>query len=99
MKDLGHKHVDVLKIDIEGYEWNVIGNTDWAGLKIGQLAVELHPFGEKKPTNADQMLRFFDTLETAGYYLASMEPVTRGNYAQVEIVFINKYWSPQGFEA
>jgi hypothetical protein len=99
MEDLGHKHLDVLKIDIEGYEWDVLANTDWAKLNIGQLVVELHPFGTHTPINADQMNRIFGALEGAGYYVASMEPVTKSNYAQVEMVFINKRWCPKGLGA
>ena len=39
--------------------------------------------------------RIFNALEGAGYYVASMEPVTKSNYAQVEMVFINKRWCPK----
>lgn len=97
MRELGHDKVDFLKADVEGYEWDMIIKTDWKGLKIGQIALELHPFGDDKPHTAMDMLHFFDKLEDAGYYLASLEPVTSSNFAQVEVVFINKNWRPDSW--
>ena len=45
MKELGHKWVDVLKIDIEGNEWPVLEAmiADKAPLMFTQMQVGLHP--------------------------------------------------------
>lgn len=40
MKSLGHSHVDLLKIDIEGAEHTVIDNILTSGMRPGQLCVE-----------------------------------------------------------
>lgn len=42
MDELGHKHIDVLKMDIEGSEYDVIENILDAKIAITQLTVEFH---------------------------------------------------------
>lgn len=42
MRDFGHRHVDLLKIDIEGAEYDVIDSLLTSGVKIRQIAVEFH---------------------------------------------------------
>ena len=48
MQRLNHSHIDVLKIDVEGYEWTAIPALDAQNVcpSIGQLMIELH-VGEK----------------------------------------------------
>ena len=43
MKELNHTHVDYLKVDVEGYEWDFLSHVDWNTTKVGQILVELHP--------------------------------------------------------
>jgi FkbM family methyltransferase len=40
--ELGHIYIDVLKIDIEGSEYNVIPNILHTGVPIGQILLEFH---------------------------------------------------------
>lgn len=42
MNDLGHDHVDLLKIDIEGGEYDVIDDFLGEGIRVGQLLMEFH---------------------------------------------------------
>ncbi len=42
MKKLGHDHIDVLKIDIEGSEFEAIPNILNNGLTINQILIEIH---------------------------------------------------------
>jgi hypothetical protein len=104
MKELGHKHVDYLKIDVEGYEWPFLDAVDWSVVRIGNLLMELHPSPDGKkflgvnPT-AKEMNDIFDKLEQAGFYEISLEPVTFTNFGQVEIVFIHKDWRPEGWRS
>lgn len=105
MRELGHQHVDYLKIDVEGYEWDFLDEVDWSSVRVGQLLMEWHPaYGRRKKTkffgrdpNATEMNRMFTKLEESGFYLISVEPVTFRNWGQVEVVFIHKDWRPQGF--
>ncbi len=50
MQDLGHKHIDVLKMDIEGSEYEVVESILNLQIPIKQLLIEFHD-------------RFFDTAE------------------------------------
>jgi hypothetical protein len=38
----------------------------------------------------------FSRLESAGFRLVSLEPVTYTNFGQVEAVFVHKEWRPDG---
>lgn len=42
MKELGHTHIDVLKMDIEGSEYDVIENILSAKISISQILIEFH---------------------------------------------------------
>ncbi len=42
MKELGHKHIDVLKMDIESAEYDVIENILNAKISITQILIEFH---------------------------------------------------------
>ena len=44
MTQLGHKHIDVLKMDIEGAEYDVIENILSAQLLITQILIEFRKF-------------------------------------------------------
>lgn len=41
-KELGHTHIDVLKMDIEGSEYHVIESILASDIKIDQILIELH---------------------------------------------------------
>lgn len=58
MHDLGHTHVDVLKIDIEGGEFDVIPAILESGVSIGQLLVEIHyHFPSRRLDDAVEMVK------------------------------------------
>ena len=42
MSQMGHTHIDVLKMDIEGAEYAVLADIVKAGIKVMQLAAEFH---------------------------------------------------------
>jgi len=67
MKQLGHDHVDLLKMDIEGAEYEVIRDLVESGVEIGQLLVEFHHCRHGiSVAMTEAALR---QLETAGYEL------------------------------
>ncbi len=61
MKEMGHTSVDLLKLDIEGAEYDVIDNFLMSGVRIHQLLVEFHhrfyPQGVNKTRNTIKKLR------------------------------------------
>jgi len=96
MKELQHTHVDYLKVDVEGFEWEFLKTVDWASTKVGQILIELHPGMRGNNPTAKEFNDIFNRLEFAGYRLMSLEPVTYTNFGQVEAVFIHKDWRPEG---
>lgn len=76
MKVNGHEFVDILKIDIEGYEFDTIKAMvqpyvdSGEPLPFGQLQIELHTWGKKFP----DFLTWWETLEAAGLRPVMMEP-------------------------
>ena len=44
MQFLGHNHIDVLKIDVEGAEYDALFNNDNVDIlnKVNQLVIEIH---------------------------------------------------------
>jgi len=42
MKELGHKYIDILKMDIEGAEYDVINEMSKSDIRPQQILVEFH---------------------------------------------------------
>ncbi len=61
MQELGHRHIDLLKMDIEGAEYQVIDDMQSKNIKPGQILIEFHHrfknIGAKKTLNAVKQLR------------------------------------------
>ncbi|MDR0962703.1 MAG: FkbM family methyltransferase [Mediterranea sp.] len=59
--ELRHTHIDILKMDIEGAEYDVIPDLLASGVTIGQLLVEFHhrmfPRGNKRTTHMIKLLK------------------------------------------
>lgn len=98
MAELGHRHVDLLKADVEGAEWGVIEETDWDALRVGQIAFELHDFDAKIPIT-DLFDKYIGRLERAGFLMFSIEPVAIACRGQYEVAFIHRHWRPSGVHA
>ena len=70
MKELGHSHVDLLKMDIEGSEYDVLGDVLESGVCCDQLLVEFHHRNLKDGTQRTREM--VSKLRSAGYDLAKM---------------------------
>jgi len=72
MRDLGHSRINLLKMDIEGSEYDVIDDILTNNLEVGQILVEFHhrfaDIGMKKTLTAVAALR------AAGYELFHISP-------------------------
>jgi hypothetical protein len=72
MSMLGHRQIDLLKLDIEGAEYDVIENIVSEKVRIGQLCVEFHhrwrEIGSRRTDLAIDRLRSF------GYRLFHVSP-------------------------
>ncbi|BDA47034.1 probable methyltransferase-like protein 24 at N-terminal half [Coccomyxa sp. Obi] len=71
MAALGHAWVDVLKVDIEGHEWDMFLDffTSGAHLPATQLLVEFH-----WPGSAEKVWKVLDTILADRYRIFSVEP-------------------------
>ena len=69
-KELGHKKIDVLKMDIEGSEYEVLGDIFESGVEIGQILIEFHhrfkDIGLKKTHEA------ISKLNKNGFWIAAI---------------------------
>jgi FkbM family methyltransferase len=67
IKELGHSHIDVLKMDIEGSEYAVIDSILAAPVRIDQILLELHErfFTDGKAKTA----KLLKTLKEHGYVI------------------------------
>ena len=71
MNDLGHTHIDLLKINIEGAEYAVLKNMLKDKVDVKMIALELH-FDNDESKN-DTIFTTIDMLFNAGYYLIHKE--------------------------
>ncbi|MBN1507015.1 MAG: FkbM family methyltransferase [Sedimentisphaerales bacterium] len=76
MRDLGHTHIDLLKLDIEGAWHRVIRNMVMEGISISMLCVELD-----SPTSLVSVFRVMRMLRRLGLELVHFE---RDNYLFVQ---------------
>lgn len=69
-QELGHQHIDILKIDIEGSEYDVIDGILSSGVSIDQILVEFHHrFKEISPKQTKNIIK---KLNSFGYYIAAI---------------------------
>ena len=71
--DLGHDRIDLLKMDIEGFEYGVIDDVLAGPLRPAQWAIEFHH--RMMHFDPDQTRRAVGQLEAAGYRLFAVSNV------------------------
>lgn len=103
MKELGHNYVDVLKMDIEGFEWEWLDHEVAILPRIGQFLVELHLninhiHFENRASYFGKALYFLEKLEGQDMRLFFKEtntnnpdPCEHPKY-YTELSFIQKRW-------
>ncbi|KAJ9440954.1 hypothetical protein DIPPA_07036 [Diplonema papillatum] len=95
MEELGHQRVDILKLDIEGFEWGILSQILDPHLGIRQLMLEMH-FG-----GAQQWIEALRAVKAAGFELyyserlryhgrgckrSRRDPLCRGGLQEVSFV-------------
>ena len=107
MQMLGHtgRRIDVLKLDIEGSEFDVVPDLVRSGIEVGQLLIEVHwPMHRTEFSRrpADQQLmelhkRFFGKLEEVGFAIAHVEFNIACGFTCAEFLWVNrKLYPPRG---
>ncbi len=72
MLEFGHEKIDLLKMDIEGAEYSVIGDLAASGIKPDQILVEFHH--RFSGVNLRKTKEAVDKLRAMGYGLYSVSP-------------------------
>lgn len=68
MSQMGHNHIDLLKIDIEGSEYGVIKDVIASGMPVRQFLIEFHHrMAGFKPEDTNNAIK---ALNAAGYQIA-----------------------------
>ncbi|WP_426042992.1 FkbM family methyltransferase [Brevundimonas sp. TWP2-3-4b1] len=75
VEDLDHRHIDLLKIDIEGFEYEVIDDMLEGGPLPDQMLIEFH-HGMYEHSTAET-LRSVSAIRAKGYTLVSVSNVGR----------------------
>ena len=75
MLELGHDHIDLLKIDIEGAEYGVIENLMHERVDIRQLLVEFHHHDHHVDgMSAERTKEAVENLNRAGFKIFHVTP-------------------------
>ena len=72
MREFGDERIDLLKLDIEGAEYEVLPTIDLVGLGVRVFATQLHHTGTVKDA-----LRLIDGLRAQGFRLVAERPVVK----------------------
>jgi FkbM family methyltransferase len=80
-RELGHSHIDLLKFDLEGAEYEVVPQLDLDGLAVKALAFQVHH--NRGPREA---LRLVEHLEGRGFELIGMRPTIKLAFARRELL-------------
>jgi FkbM family methyltransferase len=80
MQELGHSHIDIIKLDIEGFEYGVINDIIENNLSITQICIEFHDFFDNIPYSHTK--NAVNLLKKSGY---SMVHKTGSDYLFVKI--------------
>ncbi len=82
MNELGHQHIDLLKLDIEGAEYDVLENILNAKIPVTQILVEFHDrFFDNGRQKTKQMI---ESMKSNGYEIFAVSDSFE------EVSFINK---------
>ena len=82
MQELGHKHIDVLKMDIEGAEYDVIENVLKDNISITQILIEFHD--RLIQDGRRRTIDVLNKLKLQGYEIFAVSDSSK------EVSFINK---------
>jgi FkbM family methyltransferase len=72
MDKLGHDHVDILKMDIEGAEYGVLDDILGSGIRITQILIEFHHGRSGVPLAKSQAA--VNAIESAGFRVFHASP-------------------------
>jgi FkbM family methyltransferase len=81
MTELGDDHIDLLKLDIEGAEYEVIPTLDLRALGVKVFATQLHHSGSVREARA-----LVTQLRQDGYELVACRPIVKLTFARRDLL-------------
>lgn len=85
MQELGHTHLDLLKIDIEGAEYEVINSILEDKLDIRVICVEHDEYHQKDDGYLQRINDIIARVKNAGYVLAHIDQFANTTYVRKDI--------------
>eukprot|EP01042_Synura_sphagnicola_P000542 gene542-581_t len=90
MKMNGHNYIDVLKMDVEGAEWEFLEKEKFLLQNVGQLLVEVH--FQSLERGKERAMAFLKDIESMGMRLFFKELNHGYPSSCTELSFIQKEW-------
>jgi FkbM family methyltransferase len=81
MEELGDDHIDLLKLDIEGAEYDVLPTIDLRGLGVKVFATQLHHNGSVKRARG-----LIERLRADGYEPVGCRPAVKLTFARADLL-------------
>lgn len=81
MRERGDERVDLLKIDIEGAEYDVVPSLDLQAAGVALFAVQLHHTGSVRDAR-----RLVETLRDQGYELVARRPAVKFAFLRSDLI-------------
>lgn len=79
MREFGDDHIDLLKLDVEGLEYELLPTLDLPGLGVRVFALQLHHVGSVR-----QATRLIERLRHQGYRLVAQRRALKLAFARAE---------------
>jgi FkbM family methyltransferase len=79
MREFGDDHIDLLKLDVEGLEYELVPTFDLVGLGVRVFALQLHHTG-----SVGQAMRMIERLRGQGYRLVAQRRAAKLAFARAE---------------
>jgi FkbM family methyltransferase len=78
MREFGDDHIDLLKLDVEGIEYELVPTLDLVALGVRVFAIQLHHTG-----TVAQARRLIDGLSRKGFALVAERPTVKLTFARL----------------
>jgi FkbM family methyltransferase len=77
MREFGDDHIDLLKVDVEGIEYELVPALDLTGLGVNVFAIQLHHTGTIRAA-----LRLIESVQRQGFRLVAQRPKVKLTFAR-----------------
>lgn len=77
MREFGDDHIDLLKLDLEGLEYELVPSLDLDALGVRVFAIQLHHVG-----SVGQAMRLIEGLRRQGFTLVAQRPTVKLAFAR-----------------